>query len=382
MKESIEKLLEGLAFFTRWRRSWRSTGAALLFCAAGLLALGAEEAAAECSRLPAESIVLEEALRDKFPFASAGVIWAMPANAKKFEPTLRLTAKKPQDRIDFVILDEATRRPVPGWPYPLGGGLYVGLTGTITVSGSGVVRSRTYDLPMDPAEITPNGPAILSVLLPKPAKSAAFDFSAKNLRIYLVCPGGGCDYAQSFHFPKRVVIAANSPWRTEYDGNKGFVCSDKPITIVSHCTLSASPSHIRFSDMPQRGAPGTLAQVASTQVSVVCRSGAGTSGKLPYIRIYPERIDNADPRLARFTNEQGGIFNGIGLVYNIDEKPLCTGAEKRLEWNKKAPLGQWRSTAGRETAASTVYWGLFRVGDAKRDVGLYGTTATISFWVD
>ena len=47
MKESIEKLLEGLAFFTRWRRSWRSTGAALLFCAAGLLALGAEEAAAE-----------------------------------------------------------------------------------------------------------------------------------------------------------------------------------------------------------------------------------------------------------------------------------------------------------------------------------------------
>ena len=91
---------------------------------------------------------------------------------------------------------------------------------------------------------------------------------------------------------------------------------------------------------------------------------------------------DADTLLARFSNEQGGIFNGIGLVYNIDEKPLCTGAEKRLEWNKKAPLGQWRSTAGRETAASTVYWGLCRVGDAKRDVGLYGTTATISFWVD
>ena len=342
---------------------------------------------AECAQLPGDDIHLETALNDKLPFASAGVIWAAANGDKHFNPTLHWRAKKPTQTIHFVLADNATGQPISSWPYPLGRGLYVGMTGTFTatVSGEGFSSfavSRTYSQPMQAADMTSLGPSLFSVTLPRPGTKADIEFDSKNFRLYLVCPGGGCDYSQAFSFPKRIRLIANHDDETDYDGNSGFVCSQSKIAVESHCTLSASPMNIVFRDLSSRGAPGVLEETKTTQVTVTCRSGAEVSKREAHIRVYPERIDANDPALARFTDQNGRTFQGIGLVYNLNARPACTGSTARLLWNSTQTLGDWKSSGGGQLSAGTIYWGLCRVPDRRRDTGQYGTTATVSFWVD
>ena len=359
----------------------------LLIAAAALTGLASDRARSECAQLPDEEVNLETALTDKIPFASEGVIWSGANKDKTFDPTIEWESDTPTQSIHFVMIDDATGAPISTWPYFLGRGLYVGLTGTFTATVSSndfssFSVSKTYSTPMQAAEVTPHGPSLFSVTLPQPTSKANFKFSSQGFSIYLICPSGNCDYAQPFIFPKRIRLVANLNEETTYDGNNGLVCSEKPITITSHCTLSATPMNITFRDLTVNGTVGVLEETKTTEVTVTCRSGADVSQKPANIRIYPEHIDDGDPALARFTGRDGQIFHGIALVYNLNDRPACTGSDSRLEWNTSQTLGEWEASGTDQTSSGTVYWGLCRIQDSRRDTGEYGTTATISFWVD
>ena len=173
-----------------------------------------------------------------------------------------------------------------------------------------------------------------------------------------------------FIFPKRIRLVANLNEETTYNGNNGLVCSEKPITITSHCTLSATPMNITFRDLTVNGTVGVLKETKTTEVTATCRSGADVSQKPANIRIYPEHIDDGDPALARFTGRDGQIFHGIALVCNLNDRPACTGSVSRLEWNTSQTLGEWEARGTDQTSSGTVYWGLCRIQDSRRDTGL------------
>ena len=178
-------------------------------------------------------------------------------------------------------------------------------------------------------------------------------------------------------------MVVNTAEESELDaGNGKLVCAGKPIVIQSHCTLEASPQNITFDNRSVRGTPGTLEDVKTTNVTVRCRSGADISKKPANIRIYTQHTDESDPALARFENRNGEIFRGVGLVYNLNERPECAGSNKRLVWNTPQKLGEWQDVSSGKASSGTVYWGLCRLPDSNPDTGEYRTTATISFWVD
>ena len=341
--------------------------AAVTLC--GLAGVSPVAQAAKCTPVP-QSINMHCEGKD----CDAGIFWKSKENKSGYQPHINWTSDTPNDQFEVIVVDD-TGNQVP-WPYPLGQGLYLSMTGDFAVT----VDGHQNDFPInDPAHQFGYGP--LASFATKPGTKFDFHFTANknSYRLYVMSLGGEDFEGQIVPRVPRLwltVRGAGSNYGKSTFGSSsnksGLVCGSGSISLVSPCSIQVDPTTITFDNMRSSGARG-LAQVRKSNVAIKCDSGKQHK---VYMRVFPAKGDKHNKEWARFKHKNGGDdFQGLALIHKLNQRPAnCDDGDI---WGEDRELGK-TSKSGME---GSIYWGLCRT-DSRTDVGEYSTSAVIYFWVD
>ena len=308
-----------------------------------------------------------------------GIVWKSDENNAKYHPKIEWTSGSEDSRSSQfeVIAVDQTGKQVP-WPYPLGQGLYLSMTGSFAVSSSS--SQVKFDI-SDPTFMAGYSPlATLSTASPVAHQIFTFDSSQNSYQLYIVNLGGEDYGAQTIQAPPRIwlTVRAVGPDHGEYklqnqNAKDGLVCSSGSISITSPCQFEVNPTSITFDDMRASGSANHLAQVKHSNVTVTC--GDQNNHKV-FLRVTPAERNSSNERWANFKHADHSPFKGLALTYKLNERPQT--CEDGDVWNQELQFGEAKNGT---TYESPIYWGLCRTSNPT-DVGDYSTTAIIYFWVD
>ena len=308
-----------------------------------------------------------------------GILWKSDDNNAKYHPKIEWTSGSEgskSSQFEIVAVDQ-TGQQVP-WPYPLGQGLYLSMTGSFAVSSSS--SQVKFDI-TDPTFMAGYGPlATLSTASPVSHEIFTFDDNLNDYQLYIVNLGGEDYGAQTIQAPPRIWLTVRAigsdhgEYKLQNQNTKdGLVCSSGSISITSPCQFEVNPTSITFDDMRATGSANRLAQVKHSNVTVTC--GDQNSHKI-YLRVTPAERNSYNERWANFKHADDSPFKGLALTYKLNERPQT--CEDGDVWNQELEFGEAENG---KTYNSPIFWGLCRTSNPT-DVGDYSTTAIIYFWVD
>ena len=329
--------------------------------------------AKNCVGLPSELN-----LRCEGEDCKAGILWKSTDDKKpegKYHPIIEWTRETPASQFEIVVVDETGRQ--VAWPYPLGQGLFLSMTGTFAVQEDGGGR-MDFSL-NNPAH--QYGYGALATLATQPTTHTNFQFDSSQGRytLYIMNLGGENFEGQMVpSIPRlwltvRAVGSDPGTYRLHNNNAKdGIVCSSDSISLVSPCSLQVDPTTIVFENMRPTGTARKLEQVKTSNVVVNCDSGESHN---VYMRVWPAKISDGNNTWARFSHANGKAFRGLALIHKINKLPAsCDDGDV---WGETSEFGKTSGTS----AKGSIYWGLCRTS-SRTDVGEYSTSAVVYFWVD
>lgn len=336
----------------------------------GLAGASAVTQAAQCIAVPSSI-----SMRCEGEDCMAGILWKSKENKAGYHPHIDWTSETPNDQFEVIVVDD-TGRQVP-WPYPLGQGLYLSMTGDFAVT----VDGRQFDFPIiDPAHQFGYGPLANITTRPGTSFDFHFDGNKNTYRLYVMNLGGEDFEGQVVqHIPRlwlTVRGAGSNSGKSTFgsSSNKsGLVCGSGTISLVSPCSIQVEPTTITFDNMRSTGAANRLEQVKKSKVTVRCDSGEQHD---VFMRINAAEIDSVNNEWARFKHKnRGAEFKGLALIHKINSRPAnCDDGDI---WGEAREFGKTKDSS----VSGNIYWGLCRT-ESQTDVGDYSTTAVIYFWVD
>lgn len=317
---------------------------------------------------------------DQVESSIADIVWENNNRSVEYEPTVQwISDGQAASQFQVIVVDGNGKE--VSWPYPLGQGLFLGVTTDPTISivateGSDdegqVVGSYSMDLnlPTDP---------LPSFSVQKPITSGKFSFVGR-FYAFIYTTTGSFEDGPLNPPPTDLYLAVKpvqgSPGQvSRARGNWDFICTTDSMKITTSCSLHVEPTSIFFDDMQASGTQGTLEQVKQSQVQISCDSGGVKEVNL---RLFPAKPPVDGSNRASFVHvDSGSDFNGLGLIYKINSRP--TNCDDGCDpWQQSVLLGDPRES---NPVIGTIYWGLCRTAPIA-DTGSYTTTAVIRLWVD
>ena len=318
-----------------------------------------------------------------------GIFWKSKEGQGNYHPTMAWTSRDGKEAKSFeVIVADETGRQLT-WPYPLGEGLYLSMTGSFsgTATAKGPEVSTSFDFKLDdPMRQYGHSPLARIELDSTPHATFHWDSNKGGYTMYIVNLGGneisGRQYLNPLPNIYLIVRAVGVEGRTELanaNSKMGLVCGSKPISITSPCTFQVEPTSIRFKDIDSTGALGLVQPVEQSKIYVSCSDSLHHK---TYLRVTPADRNTANEKLANFKHSlgrDGRPFKGLNLVYKVNKEPqTCDDGDI---WNQAQKFEQATSASNAKEEAGTIYWGLCRTSNPT-DIGQYSTTAIVYFWVD
>lgn len=325
-------------------------------------------AQAECGNLP-DSIDYSCKNCD-FP----GAVWKLSNDHKTYNPEF-LWQGEASDQFELIVVD-GNMNQVP-WPYPLGQGLYVAITGTFKITGP---NDQKFEVQISDPSQQFGMSSIADFLLPEKVTEGRFVFDDSSFfALYIMSTGVGDVDGEITPPPTDLQFRIRSKKTkgdiTDDEGNLNLVCTSSSISVESPCSIMADPTVIAFKDLKATGSNLSRPEdIQRTNVSVMCDKKANRN---IYLRIYPANLPSDGSNIALFNHvDSGELFKGLGLIYKLHNEPLsCDGGDR---WQESILLG---SNEESNPVKGTIYWGLCRTSE-RADTGAYETTAIIRFWVD
>lgn len=325
---------------------------------------------AECVKLP-ESIDFN--CKDCiFP----GAVWTSSNTVKEYGLGLQWIGEA-SNQFDIIVADNNLSQ--VQWPYPLGQGLYLAMTGTFKIIEEKSGEVFTFSI-TEPTQQFGKSP-LATIPLRQAITEGTFRFVKDESRfsVYIMDSGSGeVDgpltppptnlrmYIRSSHTKGEVVRDI---------GTIPFVCTTSNISVDTPCSIMADPTVITFKDLKATGSNLSRPEdVKHTNVSISCDKN---TKREVYLRIFPANPPTDGTNIALFNHvDSGQVFDGLGLIYKLNQKPSsCDGGDK---WQESILLGD---SGDSNLVTGTIYWGLCRTSE-RADTGAYTTTAIIRFWVD
>lgn len=312
------------------------------------------------------------------------IFWKSNPGEGNYHPNMTWSNNdgKEADLFEVIVADESGKQ-LP-WPYPLGEGLYLSMTGSFSGTAKAKATGSSFQFELD----DPTRQYGLGALATFPLASTSnasfnWDSNKGGYTMYIVNLGGneisGKQHLNSLPKIYLVIRAVNVAGKTEItnaDSKTGLLCDSKSISITSPCSFQVEPTTIRFEEISSTGPLGLVKPVKESKIYVSC---IDRSNHRTYLRVTPAVRDNANEKLARFKHTDDRPFKGLALTYKVNREPqTCDDGDA---WNQAQEFGKSSGKIEDKNQAGSIFWGLCRTS-TPTDVGDYSTTAIIYFWVD
>ncbi len=323
---------------------------------------------AECGQLP-DSIDYSCKNCD-FP----GAVWKLSNEHKKYNPVF-VWQGEASSQFELIVVDSNLNQVT--WPYPIGQGLYVAITGTFRVKGP---NGEDFTISItDPSQQFGRS-SIGDLTLSREITEGQFTFEDSSFFALYIMSSGSGDVEGVITPPPtdlqfRIRSKNTKGQIVDDEGNLNLVCTSTNISVETPCSIMADPTVITFKDLKATGSNLSHPEdVKHTNVSISCDKN---TKREVYLRIFPANPPTDGTNIALFNHvDSGQVFDGLGLIYKLNQElSSCDGGDK---WQESILLGD---SGDSNPVTGTIYWGLCRTSE-RADTGAYTTTAIIRFWVD
>ena len=258
-----------------------------------------------------------------------------------------------------------------------------GITGTIKIHipvllGLGYTKTWSSDSAIKAVN---NGELINTGTLVSVSLGDDIDFEVSDLQLHLVCKTGSCNFKD---LRKKGSVKTPAIYMNLKNGGILFhssseekIFDEQVLEIIDPCKFVVDTTPIRFRDLLTDNAykNGSILDTATTSFSINC--GAGMNGAVPSIKLTPK--SGYANNLANFYNDQGLMYEGLKLVYGLQDTEVsgCGASDGNRSWGEMLNIDSLDQNGLYD---GRIYWGLCY--QSSIEAGSYKTTVTIEAWVN